>query len=50
MKLLIIFNLVCVSCCSYLCLTNYFDLKKIKKESLKNNKIIDYDIWGDLYD
>ena len=35
---------------SYITMDNYLTLKKLKKNSLKNNKTIDYDIWSDFYD
>lgn len=35
---------------SYITIDNYLFLKKLKKNSLKNNKIIDYDFWGDFYE
>lgn len=35
---------------SSLTIKNYLDLKKIKKDSLKESKIIDYTLWGDFYD
>lgn len=45
-----IFSYLYIIGLSYITFDNYKTLKKIKNDSLKKNKIIDYDVWGDFYE